>query len=482
MESRSQESGNSFGVQGRYTYADYSPLEDDRNLVEVIKEFAALSARLGRLDVTNRKLLALASDSDRLRQDIISAIKNIKSNTNQTMEKFHDEHADVLSNELLTKGSTLLLETKNSLSELLSNTESGFDEQHGKYREKISAKIGENNAAALSLVDSWLASDFMNLPRPILLHLSVSVSASLDRKTNKGYELSRRCASATDDDAQGTPDALQFAYSFRIDPTEVEFWNFRRNVTDLGIKELMLPVGMKAPVSEKIKQTFRFGSRKDAEVMKEPEFVKADNYVLVQTSLQGDKTLTIELARDPARVQQEGDIFRITYDVGALSSPPQSAGASAPPKIDYLSSTGTTMETESDLLQIADIRSIADLSKIHLLGAAVLARIRMLQDPQLLRSRGKIAELRTAGSRVIVPADLGSGQYSSMFEFLQSIARSYAPFVKKMQTKTSMTGELILREELGGGQRKEYSVRANDLRSQLAETESGRAIAIALGL
>ena len=105
-------------MQGRFMYADYSPLEDDRNLVEVVKEFVTLVSKLARLDVNNRKLASLASDSDRLRQDIISAIKHIKTNTTYTMEKFHDEHADILSNDLLTKGAALLMDTKRSLSDL----------------------------------------------------------------------------------------------------------------------------------------------------------------------------------------------------------------------------------------------------------------------------------------------------------------------------------------------------------------------------
>jgi polyhydroxyalkanoate synthesis regulator phasin len=485
MESHLQDSGSSFAMQGRFTYADYTPFEDGRNLVEIIREFAGLASKIGKIEVNNQKLQALASDSDRLRQDIIAAIKNIKTGTSQTMEKFHDEHSDVLSNDLLTKGSILLQETKRSLSELLSTTETGFDEQHARYRDKISSRIAENNATALGLIQAWLAADNANLPRQILLHLNTSVNASLNRKAGKGYEIIRRITSATADGAQGHPDsgALQFSYSFRIDPSELEFWNFRRAVAELGIKDLMLPIGMKAPVSEKIKQTFRF-SKKDAEVMKEPEFERADGYFLKSASLQGDKTLTLELARDPARIDQ-GDMFRITYEVRSLSEPAQQgsgSGASANvPRLDYIPKQGEG-EMETDLLQIPEIRSMAELSKIHLLGAAVLSRVRIIQDPQLIRSRGKLDELRVRSDVVVIPTAIESGQYDQLFDFLRAIARSYAPFVKKMKEKTAVSGELTLREELGGGQRKEYSVRINDLQSQLNETPGSKSVAEALGL
>lgn len=466
-------------MQGPFMYADYSPLEDDRNLVEVIREFVAVASKLGRLELNNTKLALLASDSDRLRQDIITAIKHIKKDTTFTMEKFHDEHADLLSNELLTKGSALLMDTKNSLSELLASTETGFDEQHTKYREKITSKINENNANASGLIQEWLANDYRNLPRSVRSRLSLSLSASLDKKTGKNYEIMRSAASAITEarSEQGGPDALQFSYDFRIDPTELEFWNYRRTVTDLGIKDLVLPIGMKAPVSEKIKQKFRFGSRKDAEVMKGPEFTKVDGYFLASAVLQGFRNLQIEVARDPSNVQ--GDVFRISYDVDSLAL--QNANGATMPKIDYVSMQEGNLLTETDLLQISEIKSASDISKIRLLGSAILTKVKPLQDPQLVASRGRLAELRINKDDVIIPAAIAEGKYGSLFEFLSSIAKSYSPFVRKMLEKTPVKGELTLRQELGEGQRKEYSVRVEELRSQLRD-DRGKALAFALGI
>jgi hypothetical protein len=178
-------------------------------------------------------------------------------------------------------------------------------------------------------------------------------------------------------------------------------------------------------------------------------------------------------------------MFRITYEVRSLSEPAQQgsgSGASANvPRLDYIPKQGEG-EMETDLLQIPEIRSMAELSKIHLLGAAVLSRVRIIQDPQLIRSRGKLDELRVRSDVVVIPTAIESGQYDQLFDFLRAIARSYAPFVKKMKEKTAVSGELTLREELGGGQRKEYSVRINDLQSQLNETPGSKSVAEALGL
>ncbi|MGI0014262.1 MAG: hypothetical protein ACREBU_12605 [Nitrososphaera sp.] len=484
--------------QGRFMYADYSPLEDDRNLVEIIKDFASLVSRLGKMEIKNRKLASLLSDSESLRADIVTAIKNIKMNTQDTMERFYDAHSDVLASDLLTTGGAILLDTKNSLSELLGNTEVNFDQRHAKYKEKISSEIEENNISATNLIQSWLASDHRNLPRPIVENLVVTISASLNRKNLQSYAISRMTSSSTATSAtiqssrdregiveQPGTEALQFSYTFDIDASDLEFWNHRRTVVDLGIKELMLPVGMKAPVSERIRRTFRFGSRKDAEVLKEPDFLRVDNYNLHSASLNGDKTLVIELTEDIKK--SKSDLFRITFDVGTLSDSRYTGhqadnSAAARPRIDLISMTDDgTISTSSDLLQVGEIEKNSDISKIRLVGAAVLSRIRGLEAPEIVRSRGRLEELRIREDSVI-PSAILKNNYEPAFEFLESVASSYAPFVRKMKEKTLVQGELSLREEVGGGQRKEYSVRVEELKSLLNEARHGNRISTAIGL
>ena len=497
----SQNPSKNYQIQGRFMYADYSPLEDDRNLIDIIKDFASLVSRLGRIDINNNKLTLLLSDSDGLRTAIIAAIKQIRTSTTFTMDKFYNEHSDVLANDLLTSGAALLVDTKNSLSELLGNSETSFDQQHTKYKEKILTRINENNSTASDMIQSWLAGDYRNLPRPIASNLVVTTSASIDSNDLKTYGISRTTTSSTG--AVGTvqagpeeakigdlnePSALRFSYTYRIDGSELEFWSHRRTVAELGIRELMLPVGMKAPVSEKIKQTFRFGSRKDAEISREPEFVKVDNYHLLMASLQGDKTLAIELAEDAARA--DTGLFRIAFDLGNPSnSAMQYEGQQFPssvfsrPKIDYLSKDdGGTSVTQSDLLQIEEIQKNANISKIQLLGAAVLSKIRILQAPQIVESRGRLEELKTHDSEIVIPSSLRQGNYDSLFEFLESVASSFAPYIEKMKERTQVQGELIVREELHGGQRREFSARVDDLKSQLKDTEYGNRIGAAMGL
>jgi len=122
------------------------------------------------------------------------------------------------------------------------------------------------------------------------------------------------------------------------------------------------------------------------------------------------------------------------------------------------------------------------MSKIHLLGATVLTRMRTLQAPEIVRSRGILEELKTHDNVVIIPSALQRGDFSALFEFLESVACSFAPFIRKMKEKTTLPGELTLKEELGSGQRKEYSVRIDDLKSQLTDMRYGNRVVAAMGL
>ncbi|HEU4984841.1 MAG TPA: hypothetical protein VFT58_04310, partial [Nitrososphaera sp.] len=74
-----------------------------------------------------------------------------------------------------------------------------------------------------------------------------------------------------------------------------------------------------------------------------------------------------------------------------------------------------------------------------------------------------------AGSGVMVFVE-----YSLLFDLLEALARSFGPAVGKLKDKTPVKEELILRQELEGGQRKEFAAKLDDLRAQLGETPYGK--------
>lgn len=521
----------SLGVRGHYLYADYSPLEDDRNVIEMLRSFVSLSSELIRLYGSTQQLQSLLDDSDSLRKGVVSAIRQIRSGTAATMEDFASRHSDVLATELRAEGLALLTDAKNGLAGLLDTAEKRFAEQHEKYRQSILARIEEKRNSAGALVHSWLCRDYLNLPKEMLGSLSRKIIVSLDGSQSFERYSIRRVASCTlakeggggqeeGGDEDGSRDSsrdavMRISYAMKVDPNEMEFWNRRRKVSDLGIKDLMLPVGMKAPLAEKLKQTFRLGSGDAGSAQQQPEFRKVDDYYILSAELQDSAALVLQIAPDLARPWSE--TIRVTYAVGDL--PPLAAGHGADaaqssrpdpargsrPRIDVLTDGDADRPQQpspqlADLLRISEIEKASDLPRIELLGAAAMAKMRVLADPAVVAPVEKL-ELLSLGGREIVsaaamttttggsPSSSPSAQhyynsvdFDSLFEFLRAVAALLGGSIRKLEEKTPVKDELIMRQELEGGQRKEFALSLGALRSQLADSPQGKSIQSALGI
>ncbi len=486
MESSKESDGGAYGTHGHFLYADYTPLEDDRNVIEMLKSFVYLSSKLIRLHTGNERLMSVVIDSDSLRNDIISAIKQIKSQTTSSIENYRDRNLEALAAELHEEGKTLLNDTQTTLLSLLNNTETNFAERHQKYKETVASKIKENDDRAIILIQEWLAKDYLNLPRPILANLTSTLTASLQPSDSfEQYNIQRVASSVLYEEGKTSENALRFLYSTRIETRELEFWNYRRKVMELGIRELMLPVGMKESISEKLRQTFKFG-QKGSEPVREPDFKKVDDYYIIHAELQSQKILRLHLAADMDRANNS--LFTITYAVDSLSEPQtHPRDARTPPlmhrpQIDYRTSDNGQTSEITDLLQIGEIERLSDLPKIRLLGVALLSKMGILTDRSTVESRGRLDSLRKDDAEIIQSAGTQRVDFVRLFEFLVLVASTLGPSVKKLREKTPMKDELILRQEVPGGQRKEFTIRLDDLRSQLHDEKYGRPILEALGM
>lgn len=114
----------------------------------------------------------------------------------------------------------------------------------------------------------------------------------------------------------------------------------------------------------------------------------------------------------------------------------------------------------------------------------------ILTDLEVIASRGKLESLRMEEKDAIIRLELSTQQsaagavnFEHLFEFLQRVASSLYPALDKLKEKTLVKDEIIMRQELEGGQRMEFTVKLDDLRSQLINNvQYGKPISDALGL
>ncbi len=515
-----------------FLYADYTPLEDDRNLVEMLKNFVSLIAQVIKRSEIDAKCISLLSSSDLLRKEVISIIRNTRVTAMDKIDQFYKRNSDAFSSipDLQpASGNTSLADAKTLLDKMLADVEMNSSRQQEKYQENIMSIINTNRIVLIDALLNWLSDEKRDFPWLVLANLSIELEAYINPMTNNNsYRVTRSAltTAATDGAAskymekrkKGTEKFVisstappQFSYIIEFDSAGVEFWNFRKKVVDLGVKELMLPTGMRLPISEKVKSTFRLSPRKE-EQTKEPHFTRVDDFYLHSLTLKSSNLLEVQLTSDFAgpATENKGEVFTLIYDVMNLKDSSIHSTQSfntdlglfaTRPRVHYMGSRGNTEEeqgtmTEMDLLQIKEIERAADLSKLATFGTAVLTRAQILWNPDILALKGKLKQLMVDEKKVIdisskdgaavevtsskgtaaAPSDLVFVDFPLLFDLLETLARSFSPVAGRLKEKTPVKGELILRQELKGEQRKEFAIRLDELRSELGETSFGKSV------
>lgn len=511
-------------AQGHFLYADYTPLEDDRNLIGMLKSFVSLTSQVIQRHEVDVKCMSLLDGSELLRKEIVSAIRNARAAATDIIDRFYEKNSGIFSSVAGLQsagGNTFLTDAKTSIARMLTDVETSSSQQQEKYKENIRSVINANRTAAITAVQNWLSAENRNFPRPVLDSLSVELAAHIDPATNNNSYKVVRTASASianiasnkkeegEEKKKGNEKVTaaataastlptQFSYVFEFASTGIEFWNYRKKVFDFGTRDLMLPVGMKLPMSEKVKSTFRFSKKEEQTAKEEPQFAKADDLYISSVALRGEKTFEVGLASDIASGSAgegggKGEFFTVAFDMASLASDSYTrtvnlASPTIRPRIYYTNNKeqAAAAAAETDLLQTREIEQATDLYKLVAFGKAVLEKMRLLQEPGILASKGRLKLLAVEEKDAIAAAvpghsagAAGSGvmvfvEYSLLFDLLEALARSFGPAVGKLKDKTPVKEELILRQELEGGQRKEFAAKLDDLRAQLGETPYGK--------
>jgi hypothetical protein len=297
------------------------------------------------------------------------------------------------------------------------------------------------------------------------------------------------------------------SYSLSVRSTEIEFWNQRRKVSDFGLKDIMIPVGLKTPITKKLKKSLDFlpGLDKDAKSQRAPKFANVEDYYLYSANTDGKENLLVVLADNPSK--PDDNFIQIKYTISELNhhdsrtTTANAAGISAKPRTHYLEYnklpridfTSSEQGKVQDILGIKDIAEATDIPKILLLGRAILNKIELIlyHEPSQLALYSKLSSIRVDDKDAVVVDEskssisLGNSNIVAydpglVTIFLEITAKYYSPIITKLKEKSPMKNELILRFENADGSREEYSLGIEELNLLLKRTEGGKKIARAL--
>jgi hypothetical protein len=494
---------------GRYLFGDYTVFDENKNFINMLKDFVSISSNTIQIHKNVEKLRFVLHYAELLENEMIGKIKQFKNYADTSMDAFHKNYHEEIINALFPTptGTDLFFQIKNALMNQLIDSAKEYAKHSEEYKKYIQSKITDSYKNAAILFQAWLSKDYFNLPFTLTSNTFNIVEVSLDKTDDNSYRISRtsnillqiekavKFSETTNDDR-----ASYLSYSFMIEDSSVEFWNHKRKVSDLGIEDTLLPVGFKTPISEKLKRSFRFVSGGDdaqSPVEKEPEIISTDDYYLAYSKLVSGKTLSLILADDASKLDDK--VMKVEYDLTDWNQNNYDAKIDVAANADFYKRLIVEGKVPRiDYIQDKEIRRLnlfqkeflqfTDMPKILLLGKLLTDKMNSLLNPKAIASHIKLESIKI-DDKDAVKVHRDSAQSPSLFyseelviSFLEIVATGFAPLILKLKDRSPVEGELILRYETGDRQREEYVVRTEELSSQLSSTDEGKRLSSILGL
>ncbi|MFL6473542.1 MAG: hypothetical protein ACJ701_00845 [Nitrososphaera sp.] len=505
---RGEDTDNNFRKGGRYLYADYTPLEQNIDFLSQLKDFSTLSDTIFQAHNDFELLRSVLANAESLESDVTSRIDQLTGTLGDIFSNFGSLYNEPLRERysIPTEADPFVIASSTLRSNIIHSREV-FLKQSDSYRRYIYSRIEGSLNSALGPLNELTSKSFEKLPYTMTANLQKGVKIVIDETSSDNKRYNVLLISTL---PPGSSNLFEhdnsISYSLTVRSSEIEFWNQRRKVSDFGLKDIMIPVGLKTPITKKLKRSLDFlpGLDKEGKSQRTPKFVNVEDYHLYSANTDGKENLLVMLVDNPSKPDDYS--IQIKFKISVLSHESRTditntSGSSLNPKahsleydqlprIDFTSSEQGKVQ---DILAIQDIAQVTDISQILLLGRAILDKIELIlyKEQSQLALYSKLSSIRVNNKDAVVidasksSISLGNSNivaYDPVLVtlFLEIIAKYYSPIIKKLKETSPMKNELILRFENADGSRKEHSLGIEELNFILNKTEDGKKIAKAL--
>jgi hypothetical protein len=505
---------NNFRKGGRYLYADYTPLEQNIDFLSQLKDFSSLSDIIFQAHNDFEHLRSVLANAESLESEIVSKIDQLSSTVGDIFGNFGIRYNEPLRERysIPSEADPFVIASSTLRSNIIHSREV-FLKQSDSYRRYIYSRIEGSLSSALEPLNELLSKGYEKLPYVMTSNLQKGLQISIDNTfgDNKHYNIMLTNTLPQNGSNLSENSATSISYSLSIRSTEIEFWNQRRKVSDFGLKDIMIPVGLKTPITKRLKKSLDFlpGLDKEMKNQRAPRFVNVEDYYVYSANTDGKENLLVVLVDNPSKL--DDNLIHIKYRISELSrddsnnadaaAATNAAGTSARPRTHYLEYnklpridfTSSEQGKVQDILGIKDIAEATDIPEIMLLGRAILDKIELIihHEPSQLALYSKLSSIRVEDKDALVidasksSISVGNSNIvaydpSLVTIFLEITAKYYSPIIRKLREKSPMKNELILRFENADGSREEHSLGIEELNFLLKRTDGGKKIARAL--
>ena len=499
---------NSSSKRGRYLYADYSPIEENIDFLSQLKDFSSLSDMIFQAHNDFEQLRSVLANAESLESEILSKIDQLINTLGDTFSNFGSRHNEPLRERysIPTEADPFVIASSTLRSNIIHSREV-FLKQSDSYRRYIYSRIEGSLSSALEPLNELITKSYEKLPHTMISSLQKGLKISIDDSfgDSKHYNIVL-INTLPPNSSNISENTIFLSYSLSLRSTEIEFWNQRRKVSDFGLKDIMIPVGLKTPITKKLKKSLDFlpGLDKEIKSQRAPKFVNVEDYYLFSANTDGKENLVVVLVDNPSK--PDDNLIQIKYRISELNHDETTVitnvdSNSVKPKKHYLEYnklpridfTSSEQGKVQDILGIKDIAEATDIAQILLLGRAILNKIELIlyYEPSKLALYSRISSIRVDDKDAVVvdpsksSISLGNSNIVAydpnlVTIFLEITAKYYSSIIRKLKGKSPMKDELILRFENVDGSREEHSLAIEELNHLLKKTDGGKKVARAL--
>src|SRR5919112_1572912 len=245
---------NSSSKRGRYLYADYSPLEENIDFLSQLRDFSSLSDMIFQAHNDFEQLRSVLANAESLESEILSKIDQLINTIGDTFSNFGSQHNEPLRERysIPTEADPFVIASSTLRSNIIHSKEV-FLKQSDSYRRYIYSRIEGSLSSALEPLNELLSKGYEKLPYVMTSNLQKGLQISIDHTfgDNKHYNIVLTNTLPQNGSNLAEDTATSISYSLSIRSTEIEFWNQRRKVSDFGLKDIMIPVGLKTPITKR---------------------------------------------------------------------------------------------------------------------------------------------------------------------------------------------------------------------------------------
>ena len=492
-------------TKGRYLYGDYTPLEEQKNIIHVLKDFVSTSANIIEIHKKVGSLRFVLENIDVFQDEIISKIGSLRISVEASLDVFHSKYHEkiVSSQDVEKEAESSFFRMRPPLINSIEDIEKQFTKYANEYREEIQERIINSYNNAITLLQLWLSKDDYNLPDSILGRRNKILVAKIDRdpysynitSTNEigvNYAGNSSSANSNVDDLERLP-ASTFSYQFTIDPKFSEFWKHRRKLSDLGVDDLVIPIGFKKSISEKLRRSLRLGSNQEGpqgSSEREIEFIHASSLYITYIKMDIGKTLAVKLSGDPSKSDEKS--VELEYELSGLLQEERNINVNDSittveycnglisegrlPRINFID---REERRKIDLTQ-KEFQQGTDIPRIVIMGRMLADKLNELSDTSTVSQHMKLDSIRVGDKEAITSSSIPNRALlyyeDIVMSFLELVAVGFSPLIQHMSKKSPIKGELILRYETDERERTEYVLRIEELSAPLSDDEGRRVL------